>query len=481
VGLILFGRIAQAILGLVALRVMTSMLSPEDVGRWSLMLAITSFFVFGLVNPVGMFINRRLHVWVEHGRSQQYLMYYIIYLLLISVLAGGLIYGVIFFYDFVPGMSTTWILGLVMGAIVFSTLNQTFIPSLNLLGYRGWFVILTLGSVSLALLMSVGFSYWWGGTAQMWLAGQLSGQFFFAVIGGGIFFHYVRLQRKEVVAPEVLSLNYKKVWGLFSFSWPLTIAVLLTWVQSQSYRFVTQDLIGLDELGLFVMGYGLSASLLGLAESVLSSYFIPNFYKRVSNSSDAEKARAWFNYARAVMPTVLIMMAFVLSTSDELTHILLDEKFGHAAQYVLWGVLAEATRVIVGVYALLAHAAMNTKKLMFPNILGAVSSPVLMLLLVPIWGVDGVGLGLVIAGFFASVSSHYFLSKSYKVIMPWKRLSVGLMMAVSIFGLAELGHLFLGASSGLINAIIWLVCIGVVTIGVLYMLIKEEVQSSEAV
>ena len=126
---------------------------------------------------MGLFINRWPHVWVEHGRLHRYLMYYTTYLI-ISVLVAGLIYGAAFFYEFVPGMSTIWILGLVMGSMVFATLNQTFIPSLNLLDYRGWFVLLTLGSVSLALLMSVGFAYWWGETAQMWLAGQLLGQFF---------------------------------------------------------------------------------------------------------------------------------------------------------------------------------------------------------------------------------------------------------------------------------------------------------------
>src|SRR5580698_3094950 len=60
---IFVGRGAQFLLALATVRVGTTLLSPAEMGRVSLVVTTTGFFIFLLVNPVGMFINRRLHSW----------------------------------------------------------------------------------------------------------------------------------------------------------------------------------------------------------------------------------------------------------------------------------------------------------------------------------------------------------------------------------------------------------------------------------
>ncbi|MDC0108293.1 hypothetical protein OAI35_01150 [Paracoccaceae bacterium] len=475
--IIIFGRIAQALLALLSLRIMTSLLSPEEVGRWSLLIAVTSFFAFGLINPLGMFINRRLHEWVEEGRVNRYMSYYFVYLLAVSLLAAVMLYGVSLVYSFVPGMSLFWIIGLVMCSIIFGTLNQTFIPSLNLLGYRGWFVLLMLATVGSSLLASVGIAFFLRAGAELWQVGQLIGQAGLAIIGAGLFFKVVIKQKKRKPVGQELSLNYKKVRVLFLFAWPLAIAVLLTWTQSQSYRFVGQNSIGLESLGLFVIGYGLSASLFGIFESVICTYFLPLFYKRISRGNKHEQALAWANYATVMLPAVLIIVAATASVSEELTQILLDKKFSSAAQFVVWGALAEAARVIVGTYALLAHAGMDTKKLMLPNILGAISGPLLVFLFAPIWATHGVGLGLAVASFIAILSSHLFLSNSFEIIMPWVRLFWASILALLFYCLFFVGHIVFGYGATLISSVAWLMVAGLMMLLMLFFLLKGQLMT----
>jgi len=472
---IFIGRIAQAVLALIALRAMTEMLSPEEVGRWSLLIATTSFFVLGLVNPVGMFINRRLHSWVEHGKIQRYMMYYCLYLIGVSFFAAVLISIGSRFYSFVPNLSLLWLILFIVVSIIFTTLNQTFIPSLNLLAYRGWFVLLTLATIAISLLISVGLVYYLEPSAELWQMGQLTGQFFMALVGGMLFFSLAKKHQVDVADVRGLRLTKEKRALLFSFAWPLAISVLLTWVQTQSYRFIAQDSIGLEALGLFVMGYGISAAIIAVFESIISGYFIPMFYKKVSSENKDDQTKAWASYASTMLPSLCLMVGLIIASPKELTFVLLDERFSQASQYVLWGSLAEAARVIVGTYALSAHAGMNTKKLMLPNTIAAIAAPAIIFMLIGACGVAGVGLGLVVVGGIAVVSNHVILSKSFHIIMPWMEIVRAIAIAALFLAVSMLSHSFWGAQVTWGKSLVWLGSLGFLLFVALYFMLKDAI------
>jgi len=474
-GLIFIGRIAQAVLALIALRVMTTMLSPEEVGRWSLLIAATSFFVLGLVNPVGMFINRRLHSWVKHGKIERYMLYYIIYLLGVALLAAILLYVGNQFYDIIPNMPLLWLLSLVAMSIVFATLNQTFVPSLNLLGYRGWFVLLTLLAVFLSLLASIALVYYFSPSAELWQIGQLLGQLMIAFIAAKIFFRLAKEHQEELSSAQGLEMTRKKANLMFSFAWPLTISVLLTWVQTQSYRFIVQDSIGLNTLGLFVMGYGISAAIIAVFESIISGYFAPRFYKTVSSEDKKQQVNAWAHYASVMLPSLCLMVGVIVSLPNELTFVLLDKTFSLASQYVLWGALAEATRVIVGTYALSAHAGMNTKRLIFPNILSAITAVCMIFFLVNDLGVNGIGIGLVLAGFVAILSNHIILSKWFEIILPWRVLIQTSLIGLVFIAIHTLFQSYWGINSSWVSSMVSLITMGCLLLTVLYLMLKDAV------
>jgi len=475
VSFIFFGRVAQAILSLVMLRVMTSMLSPEEAGRWALLIAVISFFVLGFVNPVGMFINRRLHTWVEFGKIRYYMLYYVGYLVLGAILVSAVLYASSFLYTPVPGMSLLWMIALVVCSIVFATLNQTYTPSLNLLGYRGWFVALSIVTVIISLLASFSLVYWFTPRAELWQMGQLTGQAALAVVGGVLFFHFAEKHKKKNSDMKSLQLSMAKLMVLFGFAWPLVISVLLTWVQTQSYRFLVQDVIGLQALGLFVIGYGVSAALISSFESVISAYFIPIFYKRISSENEHEQAQAWSEYASVMLSSLLIIVGVMVAFSHEIALVLLDESFASAAQFIVWGALAELARVVVGVYALLAHAGMDTKKLIVPNMIAAISAPLFILMFVPSWGANGVGMALALAGGCAILSSHVLLSKSFNIMMPWKKLSLAGGLSLMFIGAGVFIHTVFGMSTAWGASLFRLGFVGASLLCVLYVLLRSDI------
>jgi len=474
--IIFLGRVAQALLALISLRVMTAVLSPEEAGRWALLIAMISFFVLGFVNPVGMFINRRLHTWVEFGKIRHYMFYYVEYLVVVAILASVLLYAASFVYTPVPGMSLLWVIPLVGCSIVFATLNQTYTPSLNLLGYRGWFVILSVVTVLISLLASFSLVYWFTPRAELWQTGQLIGQAALAVVGGVLFFHFSEKHKEKSSDVKSLRLSMAKLMVLFGFAWPLVISVLLTWVQTQSYRFLVQEMIGLQALGLFTIGYGVSAALIASFESVISAYFVPIFYKRISSENEHEQVLAWSEYASVMLSSLLIIVGVMMAFSHEIALVLLDESFASAAQFIVWGALAELARVIVGVYALRAHAGMDTKKLIIPNMIAAISAPLFIVTFVPSWGANGVGMALALAGGCAILSNHFLLSKSFDFIMPWKKLGLSGIIMLLFIGFGVLLHGAFGMSESWSESLLRLIFIGVALLYVLYVLLRSDIK-----
>jgi O-antigen/teichoic acid export membrane protein len=185
---IIFGRAAQFLLALAMMRVATTLLTPEEMGRVSLVLTTIAFFALFLINPVGMFINRRLHAWRASGTARHYLIRYVSYLLLVAFIAAlslPLLY-VIRLVNF--GLSLGWLIFLVCGSLLFNTINQTAIPSLNMLGDSGRFVLLSVATIAASFACAVLLVEWIQPSAQYWLLGLLLGQAILAVIGTGVLF-----------------------------------------------------------------------------------------------------------------------------------------------------------------------------------------------------------------------------------------------------------------------------------------------------
>lgn len=463
--LIIFGRVVQFILLLLAIRVATTYLLPAEMGRLSLITAATAFFALFLVNPVGMFINRRFHAWDALGHAKYYLKLHWLYLLGVSLVAAASLAALNRIHAFGFQFNTAWLLVLVCGSLLFNTINQTAIPSLNLLEFRGRFITLTLATIGASLLSSFLLVSVFKPTAEYWLLGLLIGQAVFAVIGVKLFFD--KLQPEiPVQAPSGAHLKL-----LFHFAWPVAISVGFNWVQTQGYRFLVADSLGLVALGLFVAGYGISAGLTAAFEAVLTTYFQPKFYKRVSNNDRAEQSLAWNKYAGAILPSLMLVTFLLAGLAPELTRFMVGPAYQSASQYVVWGVLAEGARVLAGVYSMSAHAKMKTRLLLLPNLLGAVTCIALIWVFAPAMGAHGVGLARSLAGIGMVVAMHYMMIVVLEMRLPYRLLLKGTAMGLVLLLIATAGRWMLGGTESLISAGILIVATGLAFLPMFYWLL----------
>lgn len=467
---IIIGRAAQFILALVMLRVATTLLSPEEMGKVSLALTTIAFFAMFLVNPVGMFINRRLHAWQASGSARAYLERYAGYLIGVALLAAISLplFNLSGLVNF--GMPIGWIVALVCASLIFNTINQTAIPSLNMLGDTRGFVVLSVATLAASFVCAVTLVQTMQTSAQYWVSGLLLGQMLLAVVGTRMLFTRLGVHGAPAASPHIRGQHLQV---LFDFAWPVALAAGLGWVQSQGYRYIMESHLGMAQLGLFVAGYSISAGMIAGFESILTTYFQPRLYRDANKDHPAEQAQAWRRYASAVIPSLILTVALIVLLAPEFTRLFLGERFQGAASFVVWGALAEAARVLAGVYSLIAHVFMRTRWLIVPTAVGATLSIVLCVLLIPPLGAQGAGIALASAGFVVVALLHILLAHRAGGSVPLQALGQAALAAV-VLCVAALGMRALFNTADWAVVISVIVITGLVYLGLLYRLLRQH-------
>lgn len=469
--LVIVGRSIQFFLMLMGTRLLTTLLPPQEVGRIALITALTAFFALFLVNPIGMFINRRLHEWAATGRVRPYFRLYWKYLLLVctgaAVVCSWLnLSGVVTLH-----IETGWLLLLVCGSLFFNTVNQTVIPSLNLLGYRTSFILLTLATVAAGLVTAAGLAIGLQARAEYWLLGLLIGQAIFGWIGIKVF--YDKVGANKVMQQPLSRVAHQRLW---IYVWPVALAVGLNWVQMQGYRFILERQVGLVELGLFSAGYGLSASLLGAFELILTTYFQPMLYRRTSLEGAEFHAQAWSDYAGAILPALVFVTALVAFTAPEITAVMLGSAYQKASQYVMLGAIAEAMRVLIGTLGLIAHMRMQTRLLLLPNFVGAMLTIALVIVLVPIVGSGGAAMAIGAGGGLVALSMYWHMRREIAVRLPWRQISHAIGMSVFVLVIIAGLRLLIPNYIGVLFSLLFLAGIGLLAIPMLYSLLRSHLK-----
>lgn len=398
-------RALQFVLLLVTLRVASSLLAPSEMGKLSIITATVSFFALFLINPIGMFVNRRLYAWNERGDAFNYLYYFWFYVIGVAIFSIAVLYVLTSLLAMENGFSTETYLALVACSILFGTLNQTAIPSLNIFGRPYWFGILTLATTAIGLIIAFFAVYFFNRIAEWWFTGLLFGQ----LIVGAWGFYLLRqtLNRPTSFAQSLSPPSQAALRGLLNFAWPISLAVSLGWVQSQSYRFVVEHSLGLHDLGLFAAGYGISAGLTAGFESMITTHFQSIFYRQVNARAEGSADAAWHDYARSVLPSIALTAFLIIGVAPQLTGLLLAAEYSASYRYVMWGAGAELCRTTIAVFALFAHARMITKILIYPNLLGASLAVVLVWLLVINYGIAGIGPALALSSLCSLLLTIY--------------------------------------------------------------------------
>lgn len=366
------GRAVQALLSIVALRVMTTFLSPAEAGNYFLMLSFATGFSFFLINPVGMYINRRLHAWHGGKTLLDRLSVFNAYLLAVSAFALAATALLKALIGSAPGMPGWAFASFVAAYVYCSSWNMTLIPSLNMLGHRLPFVALTVLTTGLGLLLSLFAVRQVQPFAFSWMAGQIIAM----LLAAGAALYALKLitgEKYSGLRAAIGCADRASFSGVKAFALPLAGATVFMWLQTQGYRLIVEARAGAEFLGYLAVGLGIAASLAAISESLVQQLYYPSFYKKITSDSPDARRAALAALAEKALPVYVILLFFTISLAPQLTGLLVHKKFGGAAPFIVFGAFIEFFRMTANIMAAAAHSEMRTKLLIRPYAYGGLA------------------------------------------------------------------------------------------------------------
>jgi O-antigen/teichoic acid export membrane protein len=413
------GHVFQALILIFSTRLMTALLSPLEIGRFSLLYAVIALFTALFLSCVGTYIQRRIVEWNRQGLIPKYFCVYVIYLLCSTIFVGVVVLVGKYIGWFTLAVDPIWILIIIFGLLVIASINTFFYTSLNFFGKRVAFITCSNLTFFFNLIFSVILISAFQCTAEFWILGQILGQGLMMLIGGALFFHIINRSpsghlgdhQAKPILPE-----------MFHFVWPISVASLIMWVQSQSYRFVIQDLHSLEIVGFVAVGYNLGVRLTEKVESLLLTFYEPIFYHQLAHSTKEERVAAWDQYAGFVFPTMLMVSGFICFGWYFLARIFFAPSFQDiSGPMIIWGGLTTLVLAINAVYTKVGVADLKMTGLIVPYLLGAIVTLSLLFIFSPTEPFWGTGFSLFAGSLVLFLCLMYKMHRLLPVHFPFFR------------------------------------------------------------
>jgi O-antigen/teichoic acid export membrane protein len=385
---LVIGKVLQVIISLLAIRLLTTYLMPEELGNYYLLLTLLTFLNFTLLSPVSQYYGRHVILWKSSGNlssATAVLFCCIVFGGVLTMLISNVLYH-LFDYNTYYSVSTFSLfvfISFLAGSV------KVLLDSNNILGYRIYFVKYTLCILILGLLSSVFFIKFFSATGIAWLYGIAFSQilFFLPVCKKNFAedkVNYYKLKEK---------INYTEFRKVIVYIFPLTIALLLQWGQNSSYRIIVETKYTVDALAYIAVGLAIASSIFYAIEGIITPYFMPDYLKRIIAVSKLERAEEWNRLANSVLPIYLFLVFYVVFSSPFLLKILVSDKYSDVYIYVAIGALIEFFRVTSNVINLVSLSELKTKSTILPYFIGVFS--------------------LVVALYFSDVGDSLWIIPSY--------------------------------------------------------------------
>jgi len=425
--IIVSGRVVSLLIGIVTIRVTTSILSPTEIGRMSIFLTAIGLFAMLLISPIGLYVNRQILGWEKSGTLRRNLALCAAYVLCVGLLAAALVAAVGKFHVFDESTTSLRLAAIIFLGIFVTSNYSSFISYLNLFRMRLTFVALNNASRLAAFGLSVALALSFARTAELWLLGQYIAQFLFFAAAAVMLF---RLGRRADPGRDVTFDNIQRV---ARFSLPLALSVLFSWAQTQGYRFILQKEYGLETLGIFFVTFNIGVTLITAFEDVFTQFYHPIFYSDVTSDDPAKRTAAWNAYASAYFPSLLMTLLFIGSCSPFLIRFLTAPRYWPFGMLIAFGAAAEGIRILTSAYSLAAHAEYKTKSLVLPSALSALSAIALICWLPRYDLFTGIAMSLVIAGLIGLAALAIEIRKVMPAAFPAARVVQSALLCLPLF------------------------------------------------
>jgi O-antigen/teichoic acid export membrane protein len=466
--IILFGKILQIAIMLIAIKVTTHYLNPKEMGHIYIIITISSLLMLAFFNPLGMYVHRKLNIWKEQKVLFNNVVIFSIIVLLVAMIGTLVIYLYSIFIAKHVDFSTNDFVLIIFGYSVVVFLSPFVAYVLNMLYYRISFTILTVLNAAWTLFFGYLFIQLFGYAAQNWLLGTLLSNSIFMFIGFVILRNKLQ-ERFYGTYQNIKKISKSSIKTILVFVLPLSFATFFMWLQNSGYRILIEQNIGLEFLGFLGVGMVISGQIASTVESIMMQYFHPVYYKQITNTTLETRKLAIEMLISKVLPIYFMLAILLTFLAKYVVEILVDERYYEAYIFTAFGIWVEFFRMVTNLFGNVSQSEMNTKKFILPYIVGSLIT--IFLVYIASMGVEYkfyLPWALVIGGFFTMILMYFSMKKLIHFEINYKIVFLSFIVSVPYFSL----YFFDFDSTLWVNLSV-IFCFGLYFLGTIYLIYKK--------
>ncbi len=359
------GKVLQVIIALVSIKILTEVLSTQEVGNYYLLLTILTLFNFTFLNPLGQYYGRYLISWEKSKNLLNATAVLITLRIMAIIVAVFFAYAVFEYFEYIKYYTFFEFLLFIFIALLAGS-YLVLLSAVNTLGNRIKFIRYMVLTLAVGLVFSIIIINIIDKSAMAWLYGIALSQLLFSI---SIFKYLVQNNNFSMIKiKSILTKEYIRKVSYFII--PITVTLFLQWGQNTSYRFIIEAKYSIEVLAYIGVGLAVSGAIFGAVESLATQYYNPIYLREITNASKKERTKAWNELANYMIPLYVLLTVYIISLSPYLTNLLVAEKFYEAYIYAMFGALIEFFRVITNIVYLVSQSELKTNTTIIPYTIG---------------------------------------------------------------------------------------------------------------
>lgn len=399
--LVFIGNIGSKMIAFLMLPFYTKWLSVEDYGISDNALV----YVGLLIGIVTLSISESIFIFPKNQElkvQKQFFSSGFIYSLFLIILAGFLLYGIkeiLVKEDMLKSITANIrYIYLLVVSLFLQTFSQQFSRSINKIRvYTISGVVLTLLTALLSIFLIPKYG--------------LDGFFIAQIFSYFISAFYALIHSKAYRYFSLKYVNFDKYREMARYSIPLIPNAIMWWLVGSLNRPIMEEYLGMHAIGLFAVAYKFPSLI-----NVLFSVFMVSWQISVIEEYQKENYEEFYNKILRIVFAILAFCVIMLSILGKyLNGFIADEKFYDAWLYIPILSLSSLFSAISGFVGTNFSATRESKYYFYSSVWGAAIAIVFNLILIPIFGLYGAVVAIVLSHLVMVLSRIKYSWKIVKI------------------------------------------------------------------
>ncbi|MFN8570905.1 MAG: hypothetical protein U0132_02540 [Gemmatimonadaceae bacterium] len=419
---IALGRFLLMLISLLNVRLYTTYLAHDQVGRLALLSGMATILSLLIDRSVSAYWYRMVRPWARARVGASRMRRLLLSTLALSILllaVSGVIARTI---GLGTPISWGWLILICGASVFFNSAYNALLGSINVLGQRRTFVGLGVCGAGCGLLVAMLLTRSTP-RAEWWMLGTILSQAaFFPILLVVALRSMTRIagEGAMIEVPEGDADQVTRAWWRFAV--PALFAAVLYAAQMLGYRFALNAVAGPSRVAIFTVGFGIGVAIMNAFDYFATQFLLPHFLAGIESFERERMATAWNRYAAALMPATILVGALAAGGGPLIIRLLAAPSFAAAGYLVAWGVAADALRLLTQGMTLVSQARLEMRHVLLPSMAGVVTSLGGVLLLARANPLDGTGLALVAGGVVWLLLQYRASRALLPIRLPWRQM-----------------------------------------------------------